>query len=84
MVKYHANNDNDNRGVPRIWQGGGPRFFFPDLEILHVAKRHPAYGEAMRFARGFGSMLRVLLPQEFFLNGTIWCVLVYIWIRFSL
>ena len=41
----------DNRGVPRIWQGGGKNFFFR-FGNLHVAKRHAAHGEAMRFARG--------------------------------
>ena len=66
MVKYHANNDNDNRGVPRIWQGGGPRFFFSDLEILHVAKRHHAYGEAMRFARGVWEHAPGIAPPRIF------------------
>ena len=41
------------RGVPRIWQGGGAKiFFFFRFGNLHVAKRHAAHGEAMRFARG--------------------------------
>ena len=40
------------RGVPRIWEGGGPRIFFFRFGNLHVAKRHAAHGEAMRIARG--------------------------------
>ena len=39
-----------SRGVPRIWQGG-PRIFFFGFGNLHVAKRHVAHGEAIRFAR---------------------------------
>ena len=41
-----------HRGVPRIWEGGGPRIFFFRFGNLHVAKRHGAHGEAMRIARG--------------------------------
>ena len=40
------------RGVPRIWEGGGPINFFFRFGNLHVAKRHAAHGEAMRIARG--------------------------------
>ena len=40
------------RGVPRIWEGGGPRIFFFRFGNLHVAKRHAAHGEAMRIVRG--------------------------------
>ena len=40
------------RGVPRIWEGGGPRIFFFRFGNFHVAKRHAAHGEAMRIARG--------------------------------
>ena len=32
--------------------GGGPRIFFFRFGNLHVAKRHVAHGEAMRFVRG--------------------------------
>ena len=32
--------------------GGGPRNIFFRFGNLHVAKRHAAHGEAMRFARG--------------------------------
>ena len=31
---------------------GGPRIFFFRFGNLHVANRHAAHGEAMRFARG--------------------------------
>ena len=51
------------RGVPRIWEGGGKKFFFR-FGNLHVAKRHAAHGEAMRIVRGFGGML----PRENFLE----------------
>ena len=37
---------------PGFGRGGGQEFFFSDLGILHVAKRHAAHGEAMRIARG--------------------------------
>ena len=40
-----------SRGVPKIWEGGGKKFFFR-FGNLHVAKRHAAHGEAMRIARG--------------------------------
>ena len=43
------------RGVPRIWQGGGARIFFPDLEKTHL--------EAMRFARGVREHVP---PRNFF------------------
>ena len=42
-----------DRGVPRIWEGGGGQeFFFFRFGDLHVAKRHAAHGEAIRIARG--------------------------------
>ena len=40
-------------------------------DVLRGAKRRAFLG-------GFGGMR----PREFFLNGAIWCILVYIWIRF--
>ena len=40
-------------------------------DVSRGAKRRASVG-------GFGGML----PEKFFLNGAIWCVLVYIWIRF--
>ena len=57
------------RGVPRIWQGGEQEFFFFRFGNLHVAKRHTAHGEAMRFVRG----VRGMPPREIFLK---WCNLV--------
>ena len=66
------------RGVPRIWQGGGGKNLFFRFGNLHVAKRHAAHGEAMRFVRG----VRRHAPPRIFLNGAIWCVLVYILTRF--
>ena len=33
MRMYNQGNYIDHRGVPRIWQGGGPRIFFSDFEI---------------------------------------------------
>ena len=65
-----------SRGVPRIWHGGGPRIFFFRFGNLHVAKRHAAHGEAMRFARGFGGMP----PREIFLK---WCNLVRFGVYFD-
>ena len=58
-------NNNQTRGVPRIWEGGGPRIFFFRFGNLHVAKRH-----MLRMAKpcallgGFGGML----PREIFLK----------------
>ena len=51
------------RASPGFGGGGGQEFFFR-FGNLHVAKRrHAAYGEAMRFARGpFGGMP----PQRIF------------------
>ena len=48
-------------GVPRIWEGGGPRIF---LEILKFACR-----EAMRFARG----VRGHAPPRKFLKMVQFC-----------
>ena len=39
------------QGRPQDLAGGGQEFFFR-FGNLHVAKRHDAHGEAMRFARG--------------------------------
>ena len=55
------------RGVPRIWQGGGKNFFFK-FGNLHVAKRHAAHGEAIRFARGVCGHAP---PRENFLKWSI-------------
>ena len=64
---------------PGFGRGGSRKYFFR-FGNLHVAKRHAAHGEAMRFARG----VRGHAPRENFLNGAIWCVLVYILITFCL
>ena len=40
------------QGRPQDLAGGGPRNFFFRFGNLHVAKRHAAHGEGMRFARG--------------------------------
>ena len=62
------------RGVPRIWQGGGQEFCFFRFGNLHVAKRHAAHGEAMRFARG----VRGHAPPRIFFKmvqfGAFWCI----------
>ena len=90
LHNIHANNVNcsiqyiaEFRGVPRIWQGGGQEFFFPDLEtcmsrsdMLRMAKRHAAHGEAMRFVRG----VRGHAPRENFLK---WCNLVRFGVYFD-
>ena len=68
------------RGVARIWRGGGggQEFFFKlcmsRSDMLSMTKPCALLG-------GFGGMPP---PREIFLNGAIWCVLVYIWIRFSI
>ena len=37
---------------PGFGRGGGQEYYFSRFGNLHVAKRHAAHGEAMRFARG--------------------------------
>ena len=39
------------QGRPQDLAGGGPKFFFFRFLNLHVAGRHAAHGEAMRFVR---------------------------------
>ena len=70
-----------HQGRPQDLAGGGAKKFFSRFGNLHVAKRHAAHGEAMRFAKGVRGHAP---PEKFFLNGAIWCVLVYILIRFCL
>ena len=54
-----------HRGVARIWEGGGKNFFFFRFGNLHVANRHAAHGEAMRFARGVrGHILREIFLKR--------------------
>ena len=55
---------------------GGARIFFFRFGNLHVAKRHAAHGEAMRFVRG----VRGHAPREIFLN---WCNLVRFGVYFD-
>ena len=64
---------------PGFGRGGGKNFFFR-FGNLHVAKRHAAYGEAMRIARGFGGML----SREIFLKRCNLVRLGCILIRFCL
>ena len=59
-----------HQGRPQdLGGGGGQEFFFLRFGNLHVAKRHAAHGEAMRFARG----VRGHAPRENFYK---WCNLV--------
>ena len=64
------------RGVPRISQGGGGKNFFFRFGNLHVAKRHAAHGEAIRYARG----VRGHAPPRIFLK---WCNLVRFGVYFD-
>ena len=53
---------------------GGPRNFFFRFGNLHVAKRHAAHGEAMRFNRGVRGHSP---PRNFFRTvqfGAFWCI----------
>ena len=62
------------QGRPQDLGGGGARIFFLRFGNLHVAKRHAAHGEAMRFARG----VRGHAPPRKFLKmvqfGAFWCI----------
>ena len=55
------------------WEGGGQEFFLR-FGNLHVAKRHAAHGEAMRFVRGVWGHA----PPRKFLKmvqfGAFWCI----------
>ena len=53
---------NFTRGVPRIWEGGGPRIFFSDLEIC--MSRSDMLRKPCALLGGFGGML----PREIFLK----------------
>ena len=78
LVKYGIVDCLQFRGVPRIWQGGGQEFFFPDLEICMSRKFCANLGFPVPFLfQGFGGMP----PRENFLK---WCNLVCILIRFCL
>ena len=43
---YLVNTGTPVRGVPRIWEGGGPRIFFFRFGNLHVAKQRGVRGHA--------------------------------------
>ena len=58
-------------GVSRILFRWGFKIFLEKWGHLHGAKRHAASGKATRLLGGFGGML----PEKFFKNGAIWCVL---------
>ena len=62
------------QGRPQDLGGGGAKNFFLRFGNLHVAKRHAAHGEAMRFARG----VRGHAPPRKFLKmvqfGAFWCI----------
>ena len=64
------------QGRPQDLAGGGPRNFFVRFGNLHVAKRHAAHGEAMRFVRG----VRGHAPTRNFLK---WCNLVLFGVYFD-
>ena len=58
---------------PGFGRRGAKNIFFR-FGNLHVAKRHAAHGEAMRFVRG----VRGMPPREFFFKmvqfGAFWCI----------
>ena len=64
-----------NQGRPQDLAGGGQEFFFR-FQNLHVAKRHAAHGESMRFARG----VRGHAPPQFFFK---WCNLMRFGVYFD-
>ena len=66
----------NNQGRPQDLGGEGQELFFGALEF---ACCFAAHGFVMRFASGVRGHAP---PRNFFLNGAIWCVLVYIWIKF--
>ena len=62
------------QGRPQDLARGGPRNFFFRFGNLHVAKRHAAHGEAMRFVRGVREHAP---PRNFFKMvqfGAFWCI----------
>ena len=54
----------DNRGVPRIWEGGGQEFFFSDLGICMSRSDMLRMAKPCALLGGFGGML----PRENFLK----------------
>ena len=53
-----------NRGVPRIWEGGGPRIFFSDSGICMSRSDMLRMAKPCVLLGGFGGML----PRENFLK----------------
>ena len=72
--------DASTGAFPGFGRGGGPRFFFSDLEICMSQSDMLLMAKPCALLGGFGGML----PREIFLNGAIWCVLGCILIRFCL
>ena len=76
-AQFHFNRCSSRQGRKSMFKHGGDnigeKYTSRLLDLFRGAKRFALLG-------GFGGML----PREFFLNGAIWCVLVYIWIRFCL
>ena len=64
------------RGVPRIWQGGGPIIFFSDLGICMSRSDMLRMAKPCALLGGFGGML----PRENFLK---WCNLVRFGVYFD-
>ena len=62
------NKKNYGWGVARIWEGANT--FFSDLEICTSQRDLLRMAKPCALRGGFGGMP----PQNFFLNGTIWCV----------
>ena len=62
------------QGRPQDLAGGGQEFSFRFVN-LHVAKRHAAHGEAMRFdrvVRGHSPPLKIFFKMVQF--GAFWCI----------
>ena len=66
------------QGRPQDLAGGGARNVF--FQNWKFACREATCCSLCALLGGFGGMIL----REIFLNGAIWCVLVYIWIRFCL
>ena len=68
------------QGRPQDLAGGGVKNFFSDLEICMSRSDMLRMAKPCALLGWFGGMPPP--PEKFFLNGAIWCVLVYILIRF--
>ena len=58
-----------SQGRPQDLGGGRAKNFFSRFGNLHVAKRHAAYGKAMRIVRGGSG---VCPPEKIFLKRCNW------------